>query len=79
MSEIVLTSVVNGDPDYGKKLCAEIATVTRQELIDVFYSNLCSSNSTSISIYANGVNSKYKKSFKTDMKNFVKDDSDFYQ
>ena len=74
MSEIVLTAAVKGDPDYGKKLCAEIATVTRQELIEVFYSNLCGSDSTSISVYANGTNSKHKK----DLKKGIKDTGELF-
>ena len=61
MSEIVLTAAVNGDPDYGKKLCVEIGQVTRTELLEVFSSSLCGTGLTAINVCANGRGSKNKK------------------
>ena len=52
MTDVVLTSVVNGDPDYATKLCEHISKITKEELCDVFSQNLCGENRTSINVYA---------------------------
>ena len=36
MSELVLTAVLNGDTDYGKKLCEEVNKVSKQDVADLF-------------------------------------------
>ena len=81
MSELILTATVHGDPDYGKKLCKEIESVSVKELVSVFSSKLCGTDATSISVLVDGVGSKNKcnnHAVVTDMSKFKKEAA-FYQ
>lgn len=51
MSELVLTAAVKGDPDYGKKLCAEISTVTREELCETFSACLVGDRKAALNVH----------------------------